>query len=103
MEMQRQLQMQLMPKMLQMQIMQIALEQREVACFAVCICAAVLTTTGNTLVNWLDSLLYHYYTFALIFGDAIYRFVVGMINAVIMAALAMPLAALLRKQFHYML
>lgn len=79
------------------------LEQREIACFAVCICAAVLTTTGNTLVNWLDSILYHYYTFALIFGDALYRFVVGMINAVVMAALAMPLTVLLRKQFRYML
>lgn len=79
------------------------LEQRRTLCFAVCICAAVVTTLGNTLVNWLDSVLYGYYTPALIFGDALYRFAVGMINAVVMAVLAMPLTTLLRKQFRYML
>lgn len=78
------------------------LEQRRALCIAVCICAAVATTLGNTLVNWLDSILYGYYTPALIFGDAVYRFAVGMVNAVVMAVIAMPLAGILRRQFHYM-
>lgn len=79
------------------------LEQRKLLCFAVCICAAVTTTFGNTMVNLLDSLIYGYYTPALIFGGAVYRFAVGMINSVIMAAIAMPLVTILRRQFHYML
>lgn len=74
------------------------LEERRALCFAVCILAAVCTTAGNTLVNWLDSVIFHYYTPALIFGDFAWRLVVGIVNAVLMASLAMPLAALLRKR-----
>ena len=72
------------------------LENCRTRCFAVCILAAVCTTIGNTLVNWLDSVLYGYYTFAYVFGDAVYRFGVGMLNAVVVATVAIPLAVLLR-------
>ncbi|MCI8809050.1 MAG: folate family ECF transporter S component [Oscillibacter sp.] len=78
------------------------LEQRKMICFPVCICAAMLTTFGNTMVNLIDSILNGYYTPALIFGDAVYRFAVGMINAVVMATLAIPLTTILRRQFRYM-
>ena len=54
-------------------------------------------------MNWLDSVLMGYYVPGLILGDFVWRLIVGMINAVVMAALAMPLTALLRKQFRYML
>ena len=74
------------------------LENCHTRCFAVCILAAVCTTIGNTLVNWLDSVLYGYYTFAYVFGDAVYRFGVGMLNAVVVATVAIPLAVLLRRQ-----
>ena len=74
------------------------LEERRTLCYAVCVVAAVCTTVGNTLVNWLDSVLLHYYTPGLIFGDFFYRLGVGMVNAVAMASLALPLAALLRRQ-----
>ena len=53
---------------------------------------------GNTLINWLDSVIFGYYTPALIFGGLVWRFIVGMINAVVMASLAMPLVKILRKQ-----
>ena len=33
------------------------LEDRGALCYGVCVAAAVCTTTGNTLVNWLDSIL----------------------------------------------
>lgn len=72
------------------------LENRRPLCYVVCILAAILTTTGNTLVNWLDSVLYGYYTPALIFGDALWRFAVGMLNAVVIATVAIPLVKLLR-------
>ena len=74
------------------------LEDRRVAYYAVCICAAMATTVGNTLVNWLDSVLYGYYTFAYVFGDFLYRGAVGILNAIAMAAIAMPLVLLLRRQ-----
>ncbi|MCI9610223.1 MAG: folate family ECF transporter S component [Oscillibacter sp.] len=74
------------------------LEKRRMVCCAVCILAAVCTTVGNTLVNWLDSVLLGYYTPALIFGDLIWRLIVGIINAAVMASLAMPLVKALRKR-----
>ena len=74
------------------------LEERRIRCYGVCILAAMATTTGNTLVNWLDSVLLGYYTPALIFGDAVYRFAVGMLNAVVIAAIAIPLVNQLRRR-----
>lgn len=74
------------------------LEERRAVCYAVCIVAAICTTVGNTLINWLDSVIFGYYTPALIFGDLVWRLIVGMINAVIMASLAMPLVKVLRKR-----
>ena len=59
---------------------------------------ALLCRVYFTLVNWLDSVLYGYYTFAYVFGDAVYRFGVGMLNAVVVATVAIPLAVLLRRQ-----
>ena len=72
--------------------------QRRAACYAVCVLAAICTTVGNTGVNWLDSVIFGYYTPALIFGDLVWRLVVGMINALVMASLAMPLIRVLRKR-----
>ena len=74
------------------------LEERRVLCYAVCIVAAVCTTLGNTLVNWLDSVLMGYYFPGLILGDFVWRLVVGMINAVVMSSLAIPLVKALRQR-----
>ena len=74
------------------------LERRPVACYAVSIAAAVITTAANTAVIWLDSVLYGYYTFALVFGSAVVRFITGIVAAVLVATVAMPLVALLRRQ-----
>ena len=74
------------------------LEERRAVCYAVCIAAAVCTTVGNTLINWLDSVIFGYYTPALIFGDLVWRLIVGVINAVLMASLALPLVKVLRKR-----
>ncbi len=74
------------------------LDQHRLLCYSVCMLAAIVTTTGNTLVNWLDSVLYGYYSPLLIWGDAAWRFTVGIINSVVIATAAFPLVALLRKQ-----
>lgn len=74
------------------------LEERRAACYAVCMAAAICTTLGNTAVNWLDSVIFGYYTPALIFGDLIWRLIVGLVNAVVMASLAIPLVKVLRKR-----
>ena len=74
------------------------MESRPMACYAVCIVAAVITTAANTAVIWLDSVIYGYYTFAIVFGSAVIRFITGIVAAVLVATAAMPLTALLRRQ-----
>jgi len=74
------------------------LEERRWLCYGVCVVAAVCTTIGNTLVNWLDSVLMNYYFPGLILGDLAYRLIVGMANAVIIASIAIPLVGLLRRR-----
>lgn len=67
-------------------------------CYGVCLAAGVLTTAANTAVIWLDSVLYGYYTFALVFGSALIRFASGMLTAVAITTVAIPLTAKLRQQ-----
>jgi len=74
------------------------LEERRWPCYGVCVIAAVCTTIGNTLVNWLDSVLMGYYFPGLILGDLVYRLIVGMLNAVVIASIAIPLVKLLRRR-----
>lgn len=74
------------------------LENRPVACYAVCIVAAIATTAVNTLVIWLDSVLYGYYTPVYVFGATALRLVTGVVTAVVIATVVMPLARTLRRQ-----
>ena len=74
------------------------MENRPVMCYTVSILAAIVTTAANTAVIWLDSVIYGYYTFALVFGSAMIRFVTGVVAAVLVATVAMPLTILLRRQ-----
>ena len=74
------------------------LENRVVLCYVVCILAALVRTAANTAVIWADSVIYGYYSFAIVFGAAAVRFVTGIIAAVLVATVAMPLVKLLRRQ-----
>lgn len=74
------------------------LEERRWLCYLVCMLAAVITTFGNTMVNWADSVIYGYYTFAYVFGNAVIRFITGVVNSVVIATVAIPLVSLLRRQ-----
>lgn len=74
------------------------LEERMAACYVVCILAALVRTAANTAVIWIDSVIYGYYTFALVFGAAAIRFVTGIIAAILVATVTMPLVKILRRQ-----
>ena len=75
-----------------------SLEARPLTCYGVCILAALCTTVSNTLVIWVDSVLYHYYTFAYVFGDLVLRILTGTATAVVIACVAMPVTLLLGRQ-----
>jgi ECF transporter S component (folate family) len=74
------------------------LESRSAVFYTVCIVAALATTVCNTAAIWIDSLVYHYYVFSVVFGDALIRFVTGMITAVAIATVSLPIIRLLRRQ-----
>lgn len=61
------------------------------------IVAAIMTTVINTLVIWLDSVIYGYYTQAYVFGQFAVRIVTGAVTAVLVCALCVPLTAALRR------
>ena len=74
------------------------LEEQPVRCYVVCVLAALVRTTANTGVIWADSVIYGYYSPAIVFGAAAIRFVTGIVAAVLVATLTMPLVRLLRRQ-----
>lgn len=59
--------------------------------------AAVITTICNTLVTWLDSVIYHYYTKAYVFGDLAVRMVTGIITAVVISLILPPLVRKIKQ------
>lgn len=73
------------------------LEDRPVRCYAACIAGALITGCMNTLALWLDSLINHYYTFAVVFGSVIFRLPKDIITAFVVAAISIPLVKLLRR------
>lgn len=58
--------------------------------------AALLTTAANTLAIWLDSVIMHYYSFAYVFGATAQRLVTGVVTAVLMTIVSIPLVRALR-------
>ena len=74
------------------------LDTRIPLCYGVCLLAGILTTAANTAVIWLDSVINHYYTIAFVFGSALIRFATGMLTAVAITTVAIPLVAKLRQQ-----
>lgn len=73
------------------------LEDRPGMCYAMCIVGALMTGVMNTLALWLDSLINHYYTFAMVFGSVAIRLPKDIITALIVAAISLPLVKLLRR------
>ena len=73
------------------------LEERTVRCYAACMAGALLTGCMNTLALWLDSLINHYYTFAVVFGSVAIRLPKDIVTALIVVAVAIPLVKLVRR------
>lgn len=72
------------------------LESRPVVCYGACVVGAVLTTTANTCGMWLESLMYHTsFTASLFFVPG--RYVTGVLTAVIVATVCMPVMHMLRR------
>ena len=81
----------------QMRLSCIVQEKRPYVYFAVCIVAAVVTSLGNTLAYYVDSKVYGYYNYALIFGVAGVRVLTNVLSSVLTAAVAIPVLVGLRK------
>lgn len=72
------------------------MESRPVVCYAVCIAGAVLTTVGNTVSIWLESLMYH--TEFLVHVPFLPgRFATGVATAVVITTVCIPLVHALRR------
>lgn len=67
--------------------------------YIVCIVAGLVTSCANTLVFYLDSVIYHYYSFAMIFGVFWVRLATGALASLVTATVALPVVVALRK-FH---
>ena len=62
-----------------------------------CEAAAVVTSLLNTGVYYVDSKLYGYYAYALIFGALDMRLLTGLLSGALTAAAALPVRAALKK------
>ena len=72
------------------------MESRPVLCYTVCIAGAVLTTLGNTVSIWLESVMYHTEFMAHIpFLPG--RFATGVATAVCITTVCIPLVHALRR------
>lgn len=58
---------------------------------------AVLVSLGNTGAYYVDSVIYHYYSYALIFGVLGTRILSGILTTTVTATIALPVLAALRK------
>lgn len=65
--------------------------------YAVCLFAAVVTSAVNTPVYYIDSKLFGYYSYALVFGAALTRLLTNLLNSAITASIAIPILLALYK------
>ena len=65
--------------------------------YLICLAAALATTLANTAVLWLDSVILGYYSYAYVFASFLVRIFTGVVTAVIVSTIAVPVAAALRK------
>jgi len=73
------------------------LEKRVGWCYAAALLGSLATSAATTVSLWLDSLMYGYYTFALVFGGALLRLGKDLVVVAVVVAAAIPLTRLLRR------
>lgn len=65
--------------------------------YIVCIIAAICTSLFNTIVYYLDSKIFGYYHYAIIFGVLFLRLLTGVLSAAITATASLPILKALKK------
>ncbi|MCR5303174.1 MAG: folate family ECF transporter S component [Lachnospiraceae bacterium] len=60
--------------------------------------SSIFVSIANTPVIFIDSKLYGYYSFEYVFGGSVARFITGCAVAVILSAVAYPVATALKRQ-----
>ncbi len=66
-------------------------------CIASAILAGIVTSIGNTLVFYVDSKLFQYYNYAMVFGVFWWRILTGVMVSVLVCLVALPVTAALRR------
>ena len=73
------------------------LENRVAWCYGAALLGSLATSCVTTVSLWLDSLMYGYYSFAIVFGGALLRFGKDIVIVAIITTVAIPLTQLLRR------
>ena len=68
-----------------------------VLCFVAAVLAGIVTSIGNTFVFYVDSTLYGYYSYALVFGVFWWRILTGAVVSVLVCTVSLAVAAALHK------
>lgn len=68
---------------------------------AITILAGVLTTAFNTLALYVDSIIYHYYSYELVFGLLIPKFIISIVLAIVFALIIPSLVKKIRRNIKY--
>lgn len=65
--------------------------------FAACLVSGVIVSTLNTFAFYVDAKVFHYYEYHMIFGVFWIRIASGVISSVLMAVVALPVIAALKR------
>lgn len=76
---------------------QVQTPKQYVLYFVYAILAGIVVSLGNTAVLYLDSKLFGYYSYAMVFGAMTVRVLSGMLFSTITAAIAIPIVMALRR------
>ena len=71
--------------------------RKTVLVFVICAVSGVLVSVLNTFAFYIDSKLFEYYTYALIFGVFWIRIVIGITLSSVMAAVSIPVTLALKR------
>ncbi len=71
--------------------------KRIVYFYIICLISAVLVSCLNTFTLYVDSKMYGYYSYAMVFGSFVLRIFTGLVATTAMASLTLPLATAMRR------
>ncbi len=74
-----------------------AYEPKGAGLIIITIISGIVVTCLNTVALYVDSLIYHYYSYELVFGLLIPKFIIGAILAVVFSLVVPPLVKQIRK------